>query len=69
MKKFWMVVQKWPTWDFPGSPVIRDPPSNAGDAGSILGQGLKSHKLQSNQAGTLQLLSLHAITKTWCNQK
>ena len=41
MKKFWMVVQKQSTWDFPGSPVIRDPPSNSGDTSSILGQGTK----------------------------
>ena len=24
-------------WNFPGGPVVRNPPSNAGDAGSILG--------------------------------
>ena len=24
-------------WNFPGGPVVRNPPSNAGDAGLILG--------------------------------
>ena len=27
--------------DFPGGPVVKNPPSNAGDVGSILGQGTK----------------------------
>ena len=27
--------------DFPGSPVVKNPPYNAGDAGSIPGQGTK----------------------------
>ena len=29
------------TGDFPGSPVVKNPPSNAGDAGSIPSQGTK----------------------------
>ena len=28
-------------WDFPGSPVVKTPPSNAEDVGSIPGQGTK----------------------------
>ena len=28
-------------WDFPGGPVVKNPPSNAGGVGSILGQGTK----------------------------
>ena len=27
------------SWDFPGDPVVKNPPSNAGDAGSIPGRG------------------------------
>ena len=27
--------------DFPGDPVVKNPPSNAGDAGLIPGQGTK----------------------------
>ena len=29
------------TRDFPGGPMVKNPPSNAGDAGSIPGQGTK----------------------------
>ena len=28
-------------WDFPGGPVVKNPPSNAGKAGSIPGRGTK----------------------------
>ena len=28
-------------WDFAGGPVVKNPPSNAGDAGSIPGRGTK----------------------------
>ena len=28
-------------WDFPGGPVVQNPPYNAGDAGLIPGQGTK----------------------------
>ena len=28
-------------WDFPGGPVAKNPPYNAGDASSIPGQGTK----------------------------
>ena len=32
--------------DFPGGPVVKNPPSNAGDTGSIPGQGTKiSHAM------------------------
>ena len=29
--------------DFPGGPVVKNPPSNAGDMGSIPGGELRSH--------------------------
>ena len=29
------------TGDYPGGPVVKNPPSNAGDVGSILGRGTK----------------------------
>ena len=29
------------TWDFPGGAVVKNPPSNAGDTGSIPGRGTK----------------------------
>ena len=28
-------------WDFPGGPVVKNPPSSAGNAGLIPGQGTK----------------------------
>ena len=28
-------------WDFPGGPVVKNQPSNAGDMGSIPGRGIK----------------------------
>ena len=28
-------------WDFPGGPVVKNPPSNSGDTGSIPRQGTK----------------------------
>ena len=28
-------------WDYPGGPVVKTPPSNAGGVGSIPGQGTK----------------------------
>ena len=35
------VYPKTHTWDFPGGPVVKNPPSNAGNTGSIPGQGTK----------------------------
>ena len=35
------VPQKTENRDFPGGPVAKKPPSNAGDVGSIPGQGTK----------------------------
>ena len=32
---------KWLIWDFPGGPVVKTSPSNAGGEGSIPGQGAK----------------------------
>ena len=29
------------SWDFPGGPLVKNPPYNAGDAGWIPGQGTK----------------------------
>ena len=34
-------------WDFPGSPVVRNLPTNAGETGLIPGLG-RSHMLQDN---------------------
>ena len=34
-------IKKEQEWDFPGGPMVKNPPSNAGDAGSIPGRGTK----------------------------
>ena len=34
-------IRKHEKWDFLGGPVVKNPPSNAGDAGSITGRGTK----------------------------
>ena len=47
--------------DFPGGPVVKNPPCNAGDEGSIPGQGTKI-PYASGQ------LSLHDATETQCSQ-
>ena len=44
---------------FPGGAVVKNPPANAGDTGSIPGLG-RSHMLQSNKARVPQLLSLRS---------
>ena len=36
-----MSLEKPVSGDFPGGPVVKNPPSNAGDMGSIPGQGTK----------------------------
>ena len=48
------------TLDFPGGPVVRNLPANAGNRGSIPGLG-RFHMLQGNKAHLLQLLSLSAL--------
>ena len=35
------ISSKTDTRDFPGGPVVKNPPYNAGDVGSIPGQGIK----------------------------
>ena len=43
-------------WDFPGGAVVKNPPSNAGDTGSIPGQRTRSHMHATTK-------SSHATTK------
>ena len=35
-------------WDFPGGPVVKNPPASIGDMGLILVQELGPHMLQDN---------------------
>ena len=46
-------------WDFPGGPVVKNPPCNAEDAGSIPGQGTKILHVMEQLIRVPQL-SLHA---------
>ena len=52
--------------DFPGGPVVKNPPSNAGDSGLIPGRGTKiPHAAGQLSPRTPQLeRSPHAATKT-----
>ena len=43
-------------WDFPGGPVVKNPPASSGDPRAIPGPG-KSHMPWSNEAHGPQLLS------------
>ena len=36
-----LLYLKWITGNFPGSPVVKNPPSNSGDVSQIPGQGTK----------------------------
>ena len=47
--------------DFPGDPVVKNPLSNAGDMGSIPGQGTKVPQ-------AVRQLSPHTATETSCSQ-
>ena len=39
-------------WDFPGGPVVKTLPSNAGDAGSTPGRGVEIHMPHGQKAKT-----------------
>ena len=55
--------------DFPGSPVIKNPPSNAEDIVQSLVWELRSHKPWRNRARAPQLLSLPALEPMLCNER
>ena len=54
--------------DFPGGAVVKNPPANAGDMGSIPSPG-RSHMPRSNEACEPQLLSPHATTTEACTPR
>ena len=73
-------VQNIRRWDCSGGPVVKNPPFNAGDAGSIPGLGTKiphtTRQLSPRSAKcTAHILlhatvkTLHATTKTRCSHK
>ena len=50
--------------DFPGGPVVKNPPSNAGDVGSFPGHGIKiPHALEQPSPRTTTEVSPCAITR------
>ena len=55
--------------NFPGGPVVKNPPSNAGDAGSISSRGTKiPHATRQLSPCAITEETLQAITKTQCSQ-
>ena len=54
-------------WDFPGGPVVKNPPCNAGDAGPVLVRELRSHMSWSNYIREVQLLRPHSLKPMCCN--
>ena len=61
-------LRKTDLTDFPGGPVVKNLPANAGGMGLIPSRG-RFHILQSNQACTPQLLSLHALELVLCSKR
>ena len=68
------VFLKKETWDFPDGPVVKNPPCNAEDAGSIPDQGTKIPRA-TGQLSPHTIMSLCApseepspATKTRCSQ-
>ena len=63
--------------DSPGSPLVKNPPYNAGDAGSIPGQGTKiphaagqlSPRATTTELAGLKLQSPHALEPTHHNYR
>ena len=53
-------------WDFPCGPVVKNPPSNAGDAGSIPGQGTKIPHAVGQLRPAPQRKVAHAAMKISC---
>ena len=52
--------------DLPGGPMVKNPPSNTGDVGSIPGQGTK---IPHATEATKPMHRPHPETKTQCSQK
>ena len=52
--------------DFPGGPVVKNQPANAGDWGSISGPG-RSHMPRGNWARAPQLVSSGIVEPMLCN--
>ena len=54
-----VIFYEWTMADFPGGLVVKNPPANAGDIGSVPGPG-RSHMLQDNKSCAPNYWSLRA---------
>ena len=54
--------------DFPGGPVFKNSPADAGDTGLIPGPG-RSHMLQSNEACVTHNQSPRVLETVLCNKR
>ena len=57
-----MIIKSYKSRDFPGGPVVKNPPCNTGDAGLIPGQGTKiphAEKQLSPHPATTKLTRLN----------
>ena len=55
-----ITVNKFPAWNFPDGPAVKNPPANAGDMGSTPGRG-RFYLPWGNEAWALPLLTLSAL--------
>ena len=63
-----VVLSKAVYEDFPGGPVVKNLPANAGDMGSTPALG-RSHILKVNYAHVPQLPSQHTLGPMFCNKR
>ena len=58
-------------WDFPGSPAVKNPPSNTGDVGSISDGGI-IHKIElprGSRGHTLPTTDLLGLEPALCSRR
>ena len=67
LRIFQLVASKVHAFRIPGGPVVKNPPANAGDTGSIPNPG-RFHMLWGNEVGTLQLLKPTCSRALLCNK-
>ena len=63
-----MLSSKIKILGFPGDSLVKNPPSNAGDMGSVP-DPVRSHMLWGNKAGVPQLLSPHPLEPGLCKKR
>ena len=55
--------------DFPGGPVVKNPPCNAGDSGSILGRGTKIPRAAKQLSPCTKSYWVHVPQQEFCTAK